>query len=132
MIDGVDYWMDAASVTLDSTPCDDMFVTYEMDLSEKFLWFFEIEGIQSTATSSLWRFLLGAVGQLVTFRYAVHGNATPRPDQPHLVGRARVMHPPRIGGAASRRGSQSFDMRLEVASPTSPLGAPVAPVLEEA
>lgn len=130
--EGVDYWMDATSAILDAEPCDDEHVLLTMPLSARFLWFFELEGVQSTGASSLWRYLYAHIGQVVPFRYAVHGNTEATDEQPHMTGWVRIMHPPRLGGEASFRGSQSFDMRLEVATPTSAPGAPVAPAMEVA
>lgn len=132
VIDGVDYWMDASAVTLDSELSEFDALEWDPNGPERFLWFFELSGIQSTEHGSLWRFLFENVGRLVPFRYAVHGNAAPSPSQPHLVGYARVMHPPRLGGEADVRGSQAFDMRLEVGAHGKPPGWPVAPTLEEA
>lgn len=133
VIDGVDYWMDASAVTLDSeAPANypqawDRWETYTHRL-----WFFEIEGVQSTAPGSLWRLCFERAGALVPFRYAVHGNATPTPAQPHLVGKVRIANPPRLGGEAAVRGSQAFSVRLEVSEDGRPPGWPVAPTLEEA
>lgn len=131
-IDGVDYWMDASSVVLDNEPADEELMELTDGFAQWFLWFFEVEGIQSTETDSLWRFLFHNVGQLVPFSYAPHGNQEPTPDQPHLVGECRIMHPPRLGGQAQRKGSYEFEMRLEVGSIDRPWGYPVQPQLLEA
>lgn len=133
VLDGVAHWADATRVVLDSEDAPDESLHWDpWDMSKRRLWFFDIEAIQSTAPGSLWRLCFDRAGQLVPFRYAVHGNATPTPDEPHLTGEVRITAPPRLGGEASVRGSQVFEVRLEVSREGVAPGYPVPPTLEEA
>lgn len=130
-LDGEDYWADATAVTLDNEKVDQRLAGWDPYGPENFLWFFEVTAIQSTEPGSLWRLLFEHVGELVPFRYAPHGNPVASPAQPHLTGKVRLTRPPRLGGEASVRGSQTFEVRLDVASDDSAPGFPVAPILTE-
>ena len=60
-LDGNDYAVDASSVVLTNEDADGEVRTFN-DITPPKQWFFEIDGIQSTDTTSLWDFLWDSCG----------------------------------------------------------------------
>lgn len=111
---GTDYWADATSVVLDNEEAVSGITTFEdASLGGGRTFFFTISAIQSTETSSFWRYLWANTGEVVAYKYAVHGNATATADQPHLTGTVKVGPKPALGGDASVNGEYVFTVRLD-------------------
>lgn len=71
----------------------------------------KLKAIQSTATASFWRHVWSNAGKRnVPFAYAVHGNADPTEEQPHITGTLDIGPRPTIGGAADPKKSYVFDV----------------------
>lgn len=113
---GTDYWADATSVVLENEEGDEDTLTFEDASSEDSSrqWYFTISAIQSTATGSFWRYLWENTGEVVPFTYAPHGNEVASAAEPHFIGTCKVGPKPSVGGEASRTGSYTFEVRLDV------------------
>lgn len=110
-IDGDDYAMDATSITLTNEDKDGEVRTFA-DVTPPKQWYFEIEGIQSTATNSLWSLLWNEDGtEGISYVFKPHGNATASASQPHFTGTVSVKGKPPIGGTADT--TFTFTYRLE-------------------
>ena len=117
-IDGTDYWSDFSSVMMQSEEASsDVNTFYDASLGGRRDFFFTVSGVQSTATTSLWRAMWDDAGSEVPFIYAPHGNATASSSEPHFTGTLRI--PAKgsfmIGGEASASGSFAFDgVRMDI------------------
>jgi len=110
-IDGDDYAMDATSITLTNEDKDGEVRTFA-DVTPPKQWYFEIEGIQSTATNSLWSLLWNEDGtEGIAYVFKPHGNASASASQPHFTGTVSVKGKPPIGGTADT--TFTFTYRLE-------------------
>jgi hypothetical protein len=112
----VDYWADATSVVMDNEELDADTVTFE-DAAEPGgarQYFFNITATQSTATASLWRKIWESTGEEVPFTYAVHGNAVPTVEQPHMIGTVKIGPRPSLGGEAGRDVTYTFESRWDI------------------
>lgn len=111
---GTDYWADATSVLFDNEESAAGVTTFE-DASKAGArtYFFTISAIQSTDTSSFWTYLWENTGEVVAYKYAVHGNATATAAEPHLTGTIKVGPKPSLGGDASVNGEYTFTVRLD-------------------
>ena len=110
-IDGDDYAMDASSITLTNEDKDGEVRTFA-DVTPPKQWFFEIEAIQSTATTSFWSWLWDQDGtEDIAYIYKPHGNATASASQPHFTGTVAVKGKPPIGGSADS--TFTFSYRLD-------------------
>lgn len=115
--DGTDYWADCSSVVLENADDNSGVLTFEDAANGGArAWQFTLSGIQSTASSSFWRYIWNNTGEEVAFTYAPHGNETPSADQPHFVGMCKVGPKPSVGGDADREGEYTFETRLDVTS----------------
>jgi hypothetical protein len=73
----------------------------------------KIKAIQSTDTASFWRTVWASAGKRdVPFALAVHGNADPTEDKPHVTGRLDIGPRPALGGAADPKKSYVFDVEF--------------------
>ena len=111
---GTDYWADATSVVFDNEDSAAGVTTYE-DASKAGArtYFFNISAIQSTDLSSFWRYLWENTGEVVNYKYAVHGNTVATEGQPHVVGTVKIGPKPTLGGEASVNGEYVFTVRLD-------------------
>lgn len=111
---GTDYWADATSVILDNEDSAAGVVTFE-DASKagNRTFFFTVGAIQSTSTSSFWRYVWENTGEVVNYKYAVHGNAVATADQPHFTGTVKIGPKPSLGGQASVNGEYTFEVRFD-------------------
>jgi hypothetical protein len=117
-LDGDDYAIDASSITLTNEDQDGEVRTFA-DITPPKQWFFEIEGIQSTDSGSLWDFLWDNDGtEAISFVFKPHGNATASASQPHFTGTVDVKGKPPIGGSADT--TFVFSYRLDLVSGTEP------------
>ena len=116
-LDGVDYAVDASSILLTNEDKDGEVRTFA-DITPPKQWFFEIEGIQSTDTTSLWDALWDNDGNAVDFVFKPHGNATATVTEPHFTGTVEVKGKPPIGGSADT--TFVFDARLDLLVGTEP------------
>ena len=111
---GTDYWADATSVLFENEETATGVTTFEdASLGGARTYFFTISAVQSTATSSFWRYLWENTGDVVAYKYAVHGNATATADEPHLTGTVKIGPKPSLGGDASVNGEYTFTVRLD-------------------
>lgn len=114
-IDGTDQWADTISCVLKNEENGDTVTTFEdASLGQTLKYYFEVTAIQSTDATSFWSWVYDNVGEIVAFEYAVHGNAAPATDQPHLVGTLEVLAPPELGGEAGRKNTFTFTTRLDI------------------
>lgn len=114
-IDGTDVWADTISCVMKNEENGDTVTTFEdasLGTVQKF--YFEVTAIQSTDADSFWSWCYDNVGEVVAFEYAVHGNAAPSTDQPHIVGTLEVLAPPELGGEAGRKNTYQFTTRLDI------------------
>lgn len=111
---GTDYWADATSVLMENEETNTGVTTFE-DASNSGgrTYFFTISAIQSTDPSSFWRYLWENTGEVVAYKYAVHGNATATDAEPHLTGTVKIGPKPSLGGDASVNGEYTFTVRLD-------------------
>lgn len=111
---GTDYWADATSVTFENEDAISGVTTFE-DASKAGgrTYFFNVSAIQSTDTASFWRYLWENTGEVVAYKYAVHGNATATDAEPHLTGTVKIGPKPMLGGDASVSGEYVFTVRLD-------------------
>lgn len=111
---GTDYWTDATAVTFENEESAAGVTTFE-DASKagSRTYFFNLSAIQSTDADSLWRYLWENTGEVVAYKYAVHGNATATDDEPHLTGTVKIGPKPSLGGEASVNGEYTFEVRLD-------------------
>lgn len=122
---GTDYWADATSVLMENEETNTGVTTFE-DASNSGgrTYFFTISAIQSTDPSSFWRYLWENTGEVVAYKYAVHGNATATDAEPHLTGTVKIGPKPSLGGDASVNGEYTFTVRLDTQEePTLDTGA---------
>lgn len=122
---GTDYWADATSVLMENEETNTGVTTFE-DASNSGgrTYFFTISAIQSTDPTSFWRYLWENTGEVVAYKYAVHGNATATDAEPHLTGTVKIGPKPSIGGDASVNGEYTFTVRLDTQEePTLDTGA---------
>ena len=71
-----------------------------------------LSAIQSTAKTSLWRFLFEHVGETVPFVFAPHGNTTPTADEPIITGKCTIEKPPALTSKVNE--TSRFDIELPV------------------
>lgn len=116
-LDGNDYAVDASSVVLTNEDADGEVRTFN-DITPPKQWFFEIDGIQSTDTSSLWDFLWDNDNSAVNFVFKPHGNTTATASQPHFTGTCEIKGKPPIGGQADQ--TFVFSTRLDLLIGTEP------------
>lgn len=111
---GTDYWTDATAVTFENEESAAGVTTFQdASLAGARTYFFNLSAIQSTDTDSLWRYLWENTGEVVAYKYAVHGNATATDDEPHVTGTVKVGPKPTLGGEASVSGEFTFSVRLD-------------------
>jgi hypothetical protein len=111
----VDYWMDFQKVALTNDDSDNGTTTfYDAAHGGSRLWYFDVTVVQSTETTSAWRWMWDKVGQEVAFTYAPHGNATATADQPHFIGTCKVKHRPVLGGEAQVEGDYTADAQIDI------------------
>ena len=123
---GTDYWADATSVVLENEERSSDVVTFEdaANYGDSRQWFFTLSAIQSTASTSFWRYLWENTGEVVAFTYAPHGNTTATADQPHFLGTCKIGPKPSVGGDAGHDNTYTFETRLDVETgPTMDDGA---------
>jgi len=114
-VDGADYWADIISCVKKVEENGDTVTTFEDAAAGTTLkHYFEITAIQSTDATSFWSFCTDNHGTEVPFEYAVHGNAAPSTNQPHLIGTLEIGMPPDLGGEAGRKNTYSFTMRCDI------------------
>jgi len=114
-VDGEDYWQDTISCVMKNEDDGDTVVTfYDASVGDVKKYYFEVTAVQSTDATSFWSFCYDNVGVEVPFQYAVHGNASPSANQPHVIGNLTVTAPPELGGEAGRKKQQTFTMRLDI------------------
>ena len=108
-IGATDYKCDVTAIVLDNEEMEDATLTF-CDAGDATVrqYFFEMTGIQSTDTASLWQYIWTNTGDDVAFTYAPHGNATPTVAQPHFTGTVTIGPRPSIGGEASRSKTEAF------------------------
>lgn len=111
---GTDYWADATSVMFENEDSAAGVTTFE-DASKagSRTYYFTVGAIQSTDSSSFWSYLWENTGEVVAYKYAVHGNATATADEPHLIGTVKIGPKPSLGGEASVTGEFTFEVRLD-------------------
>lgn len=111
---GTDYWADATSVMFENEEASAGVTTFE-DASKAGArtYFFTVSAIQSTDSSSFWTYLWENTGEVVAYKYAVHGNATPTANEPHITGTVKIGPKPSLGGDASVNGEFVFTVRLD-------------------
>lgn len=115
LVDGIDYWTDATSVTMDSQTTEFQLLCGRTETLRLRSWL-DVDAIQSTADGSLWRLLWENQGRDVPFAYAPHGNAIPSTDHPHFTGILTLpASRPSLGGAAGHDTEQTFTVRLHIA-----------------
>lgn len=86
----------------------------------------KIKAVQSTDTASFWRTVWeNARRKDVPFVYAVHGNAVPTTDQPHIVGTLDIGNRPTIGGAADPTKNYEFEVEWDCTADKTLRTAPV-------
>ena len=112
---GTDYWADATSVVLENEEAASGITTFEdASLGGGRTFFFTISAVQSTATASFWRYLWANTGEVVAYKYAVHGNATASADQPHMIGTVKVGPKPALGGDATEKRENIITINLNI------------------
>lgn len=110
-IDGSDIAMDASSITLSNEDKDGEVRTFA-DITPPKQWYFEVEAIQSTDTSSFWSALWDLDGQEgIPYVFKPHGNASPTSSQPHFSGTVTIKGKPPVGGSADT--TFTFTYRLD-------------------
>lgn len=115
---GIDYSCDATRIELLNEEADSDVTTF-CDAADGGTrqWYFEIEAIQSTDSSSFWRYLWGSTGEEVDYTYMPHGNEDATVDQPHFTGTVKIGAKPSVGGEAGQ--TYVFETRLDcTAEPT--------------
>lgn len=111
---GTDYWADATSVVFENEETATGITTFEdASLGGARTYFFTVGAIQSTDPTSFWRYLWENTGEVVAYKYAVHGNATASDTEPHLTGTVKIGPKPTLGGEASVNGEFTFEIRLD-------------------
>jgi len=111
---GTDYWADATSVVFNNEESAAGVTTFEdASLAGNRTYYFTVGAIQSTDASSFWTYLWENTGDVVAYKYAVHGNATATADEPHITGTVKIGPKPQLGGQASVNGEFVFEVRLD-------------------
>jgi hypothetical protein len=130
---GVDYFADVTSIELDNADSDGSATTFaDIAGGGAKTYSFKISAVQSTQTSSFWRFAWDHLDQAVPYRYAPWGNAVPTPDQPHFTGTLYISERPSIGGEAKVNGTDyTFDVTWATVEdePTLDTGTGTLPVV---
>lgn len=127
----LDHWADVTSVVLDNEKDDTVDVTIlDVGPDDHRRYFFAITAVQSTGSSSFWRWTWEHTGEVVPFRYAPHGNTVPTAEKPHVVGSVLVGPKPALGGGAGRFVTHSFSTRFNVVGepPALDFGGEYSPV----
>jgi len=110
-IDGNDYAMDASSITLTSEDMNGEVRTFA-DITPPKQWFFDIEAVQSTDTTSFWSMLWDEDGtEGIAYVFKPHGNATESSNEPHFTGTVTIKGKPPVGGTADS--TFTFTYRLD-------------------
>lgn len=110
-IDGDDYAMDCTSVMLTNEDKNGEVRTFA-DVTPPKQWFFQIEGVQSTDPTSLWRLLWDQDGEEdIVYAFSPHGNAVESASEPIFRGTVDIKGKPEIGGQADN--TFTFSYRLE-------------------
>jgi hypothetical protein len=110
-IDGDDYAMDASSIVLTSEDMNGEVRTFA-DVTPPKQWYFDIEAIQSTNSSSFWSWLWDQDGEEeIAYTFAPHGNANETTHEPHFTGTVTIKGKPPIGGTADS--TFTFTYRLD-------------------
>lgn len=111
---GVDYAVDATSVTLVSEDSADDPTFAEAAAGSARDWKFEIEAIQSTDSASFWSYLWDNAGDTgIAYIFAPHGNVSASSSQPHFTGTVTVPNKPDVGGKANETFTFSFTLECE-------------------
>lgn len=114
-IGGTDQWADTISCVLKNEDDGDTVITFEdAAAGDVKKYFFEVTAIQSTDADSFWSYIWDHTGDEVAFEYAVHGNAAPATDQPHVIGTLVIPTKPDLGGEAGRKKQQTFTTRFDI------------------
>lgn len=112
-IGSTDYWADAISTVLENEESDESQTFYDTSLGGGRRFYFTISAVQSTEAGSFWSYVWANTGEIVSYVYAPHGNATPTADQPHFEGTVKIPAKPSIGGEASMTGNYTFEVRMD-------------------
>lgn len=115
-IDGTNLAMDVKNVNLSFEDRDASDMTFAEAAAGGDIGTLSLTAIQSTDPASLWRTVWDHRGEEVPFALAVHGNAVPSADQPHVTGTVTIGPRPALGGAADPRTAYEFEVewRAEV------------------
>lgn len=106
-----EYWPDMTKAELSATDSDDT-ATFGSIQAGGTPMKLVIEAIQSTAKTSLWRYLFEHVGESVEFMLAIHGNEKPTADEPHITGTCVIEMPPKL--STEVKNTSTFDLELPV------------------
>jgi hypothetical protein len=130
---GVEYFADVTSIELTNADSDGSATTFaDIAGGGAKTYSFKISAIQSTQTSSFWRFAWDHLNQTIPYRYSVWGNPVPTPDQPHFTGTLYISERPSIGGDAKKGGADyTFDVTWDTVEdePTLDTGTGTLPVI---
>lgn len=110
-INGRAVWPDMSEAEL-SPSSDDSFATFGSILAGGTPMQLKVNGIVSTAATSLWRLLFDNVGKELPFIFAPNGNEVPSNDQPHYVGRVTIKQPPSL--PVKIGDTSTFDLEMPV------------------
>lgn len=110
---GIDYWADVTNVRIENEEADGDVTTFaDVAAGGARQYFLRGTAVQSTQAGSFWRMNWANAGNTVAYAYAVHGNASPSADQPHLAGSAKIGPKPALGGDADS--TFTFDFEYEI------------------
>lgn len=113
-IDGVEYWADVTSVSLENEDAAAGVTTFEdASLGGSRQYYLTGSAIQSTEVGSFWEYLWSNTGDIVAYAYSPNGNTTASADAPHFTGTVKVGPKPFIGGDAGATNEFVFDFRLD-------------------
>lgn len=114
IVNGVDYWQDITSCTFDNEEAGSDVTTFaDANAGGARQHFATVGAIQSTQTSSFWRFVWANTGAEFAYKYAPHGNAVATADEPHLVGTLRIGAKPPLGSEAGLDNTSVFETRFD-------------------
>ncbi len=111
--DGEDYWADMTEAILDNEEAKGDVTTFEDAAAggaarQHFL---TVTATQSTDADSFWSMVWDHSGEIVPYVYAVHGNAVPSADRPHMTGTVKIPPKPKLGGGANT--TYTFQVRFD-------------------
>ena len=113
-IEGTDHAADIISTELEFEDADTDGLTFgeAMDIADKGK--LKLSAIQSTDATGFWATVWDAAGtKAVPFVLAVHGNAVPTAEQPHVTGTVDIGVRPKLGGSADPKKSYQFDVEWD-------------------